>query len=229
MRPELAHPACRGVIFDLDGTLVDTLDDIRRTVNIALDVLEDPSRTREEVRKMVGDGVEVLCRRALTRPTPERIARMTALMKSSYREKPIDTATPYPGIMDMLEDLRTLGITLSVLTNKPQEMADVIISLLFPGIPFRAVLGRRKELPPKPDPSGAFRIAELVDLPPSQWLYVGDSEVDIRTARAAGISMAAVTWGFRTLEELKGAGASLLMTHPSEIAAFVSAMNAGNP
>lgn len=229
MKPDDAYPACRGVIFDLDGTLVDTLDDIRRIVNIALDMLEDPPRTREEVRKMVGDGVEVLCRRALARPTPERIARMTAMMKSGYRETPIDRAAPYPGIMDMLENLSEWGITLAVLTNKPQEMADMILTLLFPGIPFGAVLGRREDLPPKPDPSGAFRIAELFGLPPSQWLYVGDSEVDIRTARAAGISIAAVTWGFRTLEELKGAGASLWVNHPSEIATLVSAMNAGNP
>jgi phosphoglycolate phosphatase len=205
------------ILFDLDGTLVDTLDDITKGVNTCLKAMGGPARTREEVRNMVGDGVDTLCRRALENPTEALVAEMVDRMRAYYGEHLVDTAAPYEGIESLLENLRARGVRASVLSNKPDVMTCEIVKRMFGDDAFEIVVGHRKDLPRKPDPAGALWIAERMNLSPRACLFVGDSEVDIETGMAAGMHVVGVTWGFRTASELTEAGAPSLAHRPGEI------------
>jgi phosphoglycolate phosphatase len=204
-------------MFDLDGTLVDTLEDITRCVNACLIAMGDPPRSRSEVMGMVGDGIDALCRRALGRPEPDRVEEMKERARAYYREHPAETAAPYPGVPGMLDVLRTRGMKLAVLSNKPHAMVEDLMSRLFPESLFEVLLGQCEDLPPKPDPAGALRVARVLGVEASALLFVGDSEVDIQTGKAAGMPVAGVTWGFRTAAQLRAAGAAILVDRPVEL------------
>jgi phosphoglycolate phosphatase len=204
-------------MFDLDGTLVDTLDDITACVNFGLEALEEPSRSREEVRNMVGDGIEALCRRALETPTPARVAKLVDLARTFYQDHPVGTAAPYEGVPEMLDGLRDLHLKLAILSNKPHPMVEAVVARLFSSTPFDVILGQGEGFPPKPDPAGALYVAEILGMPRFDLLHVGDSEVDLQTGIAAGIPFAGVTWGFRSACELQASGGRLLADAPNEI------------
>jgi phosphoglycolate phosphatase len=206
-----------GIIFDLDGTLVDTLTDISNCVNHSLNTLNECVRTSEEISQMVGDGVEALCRRALRNPTPDRILRMKQEMKRFYRHHPNETAAPYEGVPEMLESLRAHGLPQSVLSNKPHPWTEALVEKLFPNRLFAVVQGQEDDLPKKPDPTGAIRIARWMHLEPSRVLFVGDSEIDVRTGKAAGMSTVGASWGFRTRERLVAEDPDFILDHPGEI------------
>jgi len=208
------------VMFDLDGTLLDTLDDIARCVNTCLADMGDPPRTREAVRMMVGDGVEVLCARALARSSPARVAEMIGRMKQYYREQLFVSTRPYPGILDLLDSLRSKSLRLAILSNRPHEVTVPLVEKFFPGPSFEAVLGGREDVPPKPDPHGAFQIAGDLGLRPSQILYVGDSPVDVKTGKAAGMPTLAVTWGFRDEDLLRVESPTWIAHKPEDILCF---------
>jgi len=207
----------QATIFELDGTLVDTLEDITRCVNRSLKRMGEPLRSQDEVRTMVGDGVKTLCQRALTKALPERISEMVMHVRHYYSENPIETAAPYEGIIDLLEKLHSMGIRMSVLSNKPHNLTQSIICRMFNKKLFDQVLGQREGFPMKPDPRGALWIAKELNLSTSDLLYIGDSEIDMQTGLAAGVQTIGVTWGFRSADELRSAKASYVANHPREI------------
>lgn len=210
----------RAAIFDLDGTLLDTIEDLTDSMNAALAGLGCPLRTTEECRNLVGDGLATFIRRAL----PERLrgdgaaaARLEAMMRTEYKARQAVKTRPYPGVAALLAGLVERGIPHAILSNKPHPSTLSIVARYFPGHSFRVVYGARDGVPVKPDPAGALEIAGLLDLPPAEILYLGDTNTDMRTARAAGMFAVGALWGFRTRGELLASGAQALAAGPADV------------
>lgn len=197
------------VIFDLDGTLLDTLSDLKNAVNCALARFDLPPHTREEVRLFVGDGVVKLLTRALPEGSaPETIARAVAAFKDSY-DAHMDVETkPYPGITNMLQALNAAGVKVGINSNKYDTAVKSICARHFGDLYFMAV-GESPASGKKPDPAGALSILASSGADPARTLYVGDSAVDLETARNAGLDSAWVSWGFRRREEMGDLGCAL--------------------
>ena len=207
------------VIFDLDGTLLDTISDLAVACNAVLAVRGLPQHSYEEYCHFVGNGILRLVERALPEPlrTPENVALARADFVRYYTEH-IDVYTkPYPGIPELLAELTRRGIRVAVASNKFQAGTEKLIRLFFPEIPFAAVFGQRPDVPLKPDPAVVEEILACTGVPRERVLYVGDSGVDMETARAAGVRSAGVTWGFRDREELVAAGAGRLVDRAAEL------------
>ena len=190
------------IIFDLDGTLLDTLEDLSAAVNYALELRGLPLHTVEEYRHMVGHGVRNLVQQALP---PDRASLLDEALADfkSYYQAHIDVHTrPYPGIPELLSALNAAGVKLAVASNKFQEGAEYLIRRFFPGIHFVAILGNRPGYPLKPDPEIVQEILRQADVAPEDALLVGDSPTDMRTAANGGIEALAVTWGYSSAEEL---------------------------
>jgi phosphoglycolate phosphatase len=208
-----------GVLFDLDGTLLDTLKDLGDAVNRVLAARGLPGHGLDVFRYFVGEGARTLIERSL--PADRRTAAEVEAVLAEYRldyARNWNVATaPYAGIVEMLEALRTAGLALGVLSNKPHPMTVTCIEGYFPRVPFAAVLGQRDEVARKPNPAGAFEAARLMGVEPARVLYVGDTGVDMQTARAAGMFALGVTWGFRDEQELLENGAEALVRDPAEI------------
>ncbi|MGD0783605.1 MAG: HAD family hydrolase [Candidatus Aminicenantales bacterium] len=210
----------RAAIFDLDGTLLDTIEDLTDSMNAALAGLGFPARTIAECKSLVGDGLATFVRRALPkaeRDNLESVRRLHEAMRAEYRLRSTVKTRPYPGISEMLGALAARGIPLAVLSNKPHPATLSVIAHYFPGTAFRAVLGARENVPIKPDPSGALEIAALLELPAGEILYVGDTNTDMQTAAAAGMFGIGALWGFRTAAELRAAGARALAARPEDL------------
>ena len=188
-----------GIIFDLDGTLLDTLADLHDAVNFALDAFGYPRRSLEEVRQFVGNGAARLI--ALAVPENADPAPVLACFQEYYREHCQIKTAPYPGIMDALEGLGK-QYPLAIVSNKPDAAVKRLCADLFPGIYAR---GEDTDCPRKPDPAMVHQT--MATLGVDRCVYVGDSEVDIATAKNAGVPCLSVTWGFRNKEELNAAGA----------------------
>ncbi|MDE7064009.1 MAG: HAD family hydrolase [Desulfovibrionaceae bacterium] len=206
----------KAVIFDLDGTLLNSLEDLADACNAALTGARYPSHPLDDYRKFVGNGIETLLRRALPPGEADRLGReaFTALvdaMRGIYGKAWNVKSAPYPGIPETLKALADRGIRLGVLSNKPHPWTEEIIRYYFPHIPFAEVRGAMPGVPPKPDPAAALAIAARLDLSPDECGFVGDSNVDIHTAVAAGMIPVGATWGFRDREELLTAGAQYLV------------------
>ena len=184
----------RSVIFDLDGTLLDTLDDLGAAVNYALQKRGMPLHTREEYATMVGGGVRKLVERAI-----EAGGVVDECLSDfmGYYTTHIDVFThPYPGIVELLTELQDHGISLAIASNKFQEGADYLANKMFPGIRFTAVLGERPGAPLKPDPAIVGEVLRLSGIPREQTVFVGDSPTDMATARNGDVDPIAVTWGY---------------------------------
>jgi len=200
----------RLVIFDLDGTLIDSLEDLGAAVNHALSLRGLPLHTREDYRKMVGHGVRNLVEKALeasvgTGPFPSEEVDAALADFKEYYSAHIDVHTrPYPGIPELLADLQAAGVRLAVASNKFQEGTERLIRSLFPDIQFVAILGNRPGYPLKPAPEIVQEVLRKADIGPSDAVMVGDSPTDMRTAANGGIEGLAVTWGYRTADELAG-------------------------
>ena len=193
------------VIFDLDGTLVDTIDDLGTAVNHALALNGLPLHDMEEYRLMVGNGVRKLVHRAMPealKDDPELLDRLLAEFIAYYSEHLDVRSRPYPGVPELLGRLQSAGVRLAVASNKFQAGTDRIIARFFPGIAFGCVLGGRDGVPLKPDPSVVHEIRSACGILPEKTAMVGDSATDMLTAKAAGICGIAVTWGFRPAEAL---------------------------
>lgn len=212
----------RAALFDLDGTLADTLDDIALSVNAALAAAGLSGHETSTYKRMVGNGFEVLMRRATAGADLDE-TRFRAVYDDAYgryRMHQNDHTRPYEGIPELLRGLRARGVTMAVLSNKPDPMTRRMVADLFPGIPFVLVRGDLPGQPRKPDPGGAADLAAQSGIPAADWLYVGDTSVDMETARGAGMRACGVLWGFRDEAELLAAGAEILVSHPSEILAI---------
>ena len=211
------------VIFDLDGTLLKTIDDLANATNYALQTLGFPTHGLWIYPTLVGNGVTRIIERALPDDarTEKNVHDALAAFKEYYDEHCCDTTVPYPGIPELLEDLSAKGVNLAVTSNKYQEAVTKIISHYFPDANFRAILGNIDGFPRKPDPSIVFKALSICPTPKAQTLYVGDSGVDIETARRACVESCGVTWGYRSINELKDAYADHIVSTPAQIADIV--------
>ena len=207
------------VIFDLDGTLLDTLADIANSVNGVLVKRGLPQHEIDAYRDFVGEGVIHLITRAL--PVGERddatISEVAEEYRRAYSRNWNVSSRPYHGVIGMLQDLAARDVKLSVLSNKPDDFTKQCVAELLPDCTFDVVMGHHSGIPRKPDPAGAIQLAQELGVPPDHMLFVGDSGTDMKTAVGAGIFPLGVLWGFRSQEELQDNGAKLLIKHPNEL------------
>ena len=222
--------APRALIFDLDGTLLDTLDDLADSGNAALAALSLPQHPRDAYRLFVGLGVGELVRRMLpeTRRDEASLKSAGALLIAEYKRRWNVKTRPYPGVADLLEALRALGLPLCVLSNKPQDYTDLTVREFFPGFPFAHVRGARPDVPNKPHPAGALALAQELALAPGSIAFVGDSSTDMKTARGAGMLPVGVLWGFRDEAELLENGARHLLAAPMDLLALLQLRQGGD-
>ncbi|MDE5663896.1 MAG: HAD family hydrolase [Muribaculaceae bacterium] len=205
------------VIFDLDGTLLNTIADLGTACNYALEKLGYPPHPISAYNFMVGNGVRKLLERAQPDADSETIDRLLVHFRQYYDAHCTDHTVPYPGIPELLRDLVAKGIKVAVATNKYQAAASQIINHYFPDIPFAAVEGQVEDRPVKPDPSVVFAVLNASPTPKAEVLFVGDSGVDIETARRACVDSIGVTWGFRPVSELRRAYADNIVNTPADI------------
>lgn len=207
------------VIFDLDGTLLDTLADIAAAGNAALAAVGAPPHAPADFRRFIGEGVHRLFEQSLPPQMQDltTIARCAAAFQETYAREWNQRSTPYPGIPNVLDVLTERGIKLAVLSNKPHDFTVACVNHYLAAWRFEAVLGPHEGVPRKPDPSGALRILHELHVHPEECLYVGDTGVDMQTASAAGTFAVGVSWGFRPIEELRASGADIVLNAPSEL------------
>jgi len=208
----------KAVIFDLDGTLLDTLEDIADSMNSVLERFGYPTHDIEAYKYFVGDGFRNLVLRALPEDdrTDENIEKGFIAVRDEYSRRWSNKTKPYPGISTMLDGFASRGIKLAVLSNKSDDFAKLMIKKFLPDWEFSAVFGERQGIPKKPDPAGALEIADLLGVRTDECLYLGDTGVDMRTASAAGMFAVGVLWGFRQADELLANGADVLINEPPE-------------
>ena len=205
------------VIFDMDGTILDTLQDICDGVNVTLDHFGWPARTLEEVRLAVGNGAAKLIKRmAPAGSTAEEIQRALDFYKPYYDAHAQDKTGPYPGVPELVRTLRDQGIQVAVVSNKPDESVRQLSDRYFPGL-FPVAIGDRAEFATKPAPDSTFAALKALGAAPDTAVYVGDSDVDIATAKNAGLPCISVTWGFRDRAFLLAHGAAALADTPEEL------------
>lgn len=208
----------KGVIFDLDGTLLDSLKDLANSTNEILRRHDFPGHPLEKYKYFVGDGMYNLLYRTLPceRRQEDFVKQCVTEMKEEYGKHWADKTRPYPGIPQLLQGLQEKGLKLAVLSNKPDEFAKVIVKKFFPD-QFAEVAGERSGIPKKPDPQGALAIAKALQISPQELLYLGDTNTDMQTAVAAGMFPVGVLWGFRGAEELLASGAKVLIEKPLDL------------
>lgn len=213
-----------GVLLDLDGTLADTLGDIAAAMNHVLAAHGLPQHQAPQYKLLIGEGVEMLSRRAVPADRESLIPEIVTAFRAHYADHLLETTRPYDGIPEMLDALDAAGLPLAILSNKPDAPTRRIVEALFPRVPFRAVLGYRGDFPRKPDPASALHLATQLGVPPTQVAFVGDTSVDMETARAAGMHALGVLWGFRDRDELLAHGAAALAAHPSEVPTLLAGL-----
>ncbi|HET6484776.1 MAG TPA: HAD-IA family hydrolase [Spirochaetia bacterium] len=214
----------KAILFDLDGTLLDTLEDLGDSMNAVLSARGLPTHPLESYRYFVGDGVGELVRRALPadRAADETLVHAcTEGMRLEYDKRWHDKTRLYDGVGSLLDALTRAGVKLTVLSNKPDAFVRLIVQHYFAAWRFAAALGARPSVPRKPDPAAAIEISRLLRLAPSEFLYVGDTNTDMQTARAAGMFAVGALWGFRTQQELEESGAAAVAAHPMDVVSLL--------
>ena len=207
------------VIFDLDGTLLNTISDLAHSTNYALEKNGFPGHPIEAYKFFVGNGINKLFERALpdNEKTEKNILRVREVFLPYYDEHNMDYTEPYEGISGLLKTLQTKGYIPAVASNKYQSATEKLIKGLFPDITFAAILGQREGIPVKPDPSIVHDILNITGMSPEETIYIGDSGVDMQTAANSGVVSIGVTWGFRPREELEAAGAVHIADNTEDI------------
>ena len=207
------------ILFDLDGTLLNTIVDIAESANFALSSLGYPPHAAEKYKHFVGNGVDVLVRRILPEGarTAENEEAVKRIYLTHYGEHSLDTTGPYDGIVDLLGELALAGKKLAVVSNKPDNTAKSTASYFFGSDRFGSVIGASPDVPLKPDPTMAARAMAHLKVQPQGVVFVGDTSVDIQTGKNAGCHTVGVTWGFRNREELEGSGAEHVIDAPHEL------------
>lgn len=213
----------RLVIFDLDGTLLNTIADLAVATNEALKAMGYPTHSEEIIQTFVGNGVSKLLERSMPedKRTEENIALVRRHFMAYYDQHNADLSTPYPGIADMLSRLQEAGVMLAVASNKYQSATEKLVAHYFLHINFVCVLGQRQGIPVKPSPNIVHEIMEKANVGKSDTLYVGDSGVDMQTAINAGIDAVGVSWGFRSQAELASYNPHAIANHADELAELV--------
>ncbi|MAE67220.1 MAG: hypothetical protein CMJ18_23410 [Phycisphaeraceae bacterium] len=218
-----APSSCRAVMFDLDGTLLDTLPAIVNAVNRTMSDLERPPLSRERVRMLVGKGARYLIRHALDVEDEGFIARGLDRFRANYKRHGVAETERYEGIDALLDELHRRGLALAVLSNKPDAAALAAMEAFFDVDRFLIVRGQLDGGPLKPDPATALDIIEAHGIAADRWIYVGDTAVDMETANNAGMCGVGVLWGFRDRDELEGAKAHHIIDRPSELIELLDA------
>ena len=206
------------VVFDLDGTLLDTLEDLANSCNYALAQCDFPIHEAEKYKRFVGDGRYKLIERILpeNNKTEETITKVLGIYDEYYAKHMMDMTKPYTGIIELLDSLKENGLKLAVVSNKPHEFTTEVVKKFFKDR-LELVFGQRANFPTKPDPATVFEVFEKFNVKPEECIYVGDSNVDIRTAKNAGIKSIGVAWGFRGKEELETEGADFVVSTAEEL------------
>ena len=205
------------VIFDLDGTLLDTLSDLHASVNFALRELSFPERTIDEIRRFIGNGVVKLVERSVPTGTDAETAKLCLdIFRQHYLVHMSDNTAPYEGVTDLLGKLREYGIKTAVVSNKLHSAVAELCNDYFPAL-IDCALGVSDESERKPAPKNVFRAFDVLSCDRDSTVYVGDSEVDVQTAKNAELRCIGVTWGFRDREELISAGADLIADTAEEL------------
>lgn len=206
------------IIFDLDGTLLDTLQDVADAANASLETCGFPARPIHDYPDLIGGGVRHLFRKALPKDAGEAdIDTCVAAFREIYAEHWNDSTAPYPGIPELIALLRERGLKMAVLSNKPHEFTIRCVAAHFPEGTFDLVAGEGPETPAKPDPTGALGIAERFGCEPAAMAFLGDSDIDMHTAVRSGMRPFGAGWGFRSKEELFRCGAIAVVDHPREL------------
>lgn len=208
----------KAAIFDLDGTLVDTIDDIAAAVNGALARRGLPTHDAASYKRMVGNGFRNLVTKALPpalAEDPEAVRSLHEEAAANYEAHCLDLSRPYAGVGGLLAALAAAGVPMAVLSNKPDPLTKKVVAALLPGVPFVLVRGETADFPRKPDPASALDAARRLGAAPSEIAYLGDSDVDMRTARSAGMLALGAAWGFRGAAELRSAGAAEILDEPA--------------
>jgi phosphoglycolate phosphatase len=214
--------AYKAVLFDLDGTLLDTLQDITDATNITLEKFGFPSHDVDTYRYFLGEGMATLAFKALPPSfrNPDTVTRFSAEIIKEYSIRWAFHTQPYAGIPTLLDALVRKRIKLAVLSNKPHAFAVEQVKKLLPHWNFSEVIGESASVPRKPNPTGALEISNKLQVTQSEFLYLGDTDIDMKTATAAGMYPVGVLWGFRSANELLAGGARTLIQHPSELLLF---------
>ena len=215
------YKAC---IFDLDGTLTDTVESLTYSVNATLQELGLGQITQEQCKAFVGYGARRLIEKALEATGDDKLLQVGEAMKvygRIFKEYCTYRVAPYDGIVEMLKNLQSMGIQLAVLSNKPHLQTLDVVKTFFGNEIFVCVMGQQEGIPRKPDPTAALMIAEKIGISKEECLYIGDSDTDMQTGNAAGMATVGVTWGFRTREVLREHDATHIIDRPQEIIRIV--------
>jgi len=211
------------IIFDLDGTLLNTLDDLGNAFNRVLERNDLPTHSIDSYRYFIGEGAAVLTERALPVQLRNEILIQKYLKEflADYSENYFIDTKPYDGIHDLLEELAKSEIKTAVFSNKPQEATDRCVERFFHAHRFQAVFGINNSIPRKPNPAGALKISELFRIPASEFIFLGDTAIDMTTALNAGMMPIGAAWGFRSERELVDSGAQKIIKRPKELLEFL--------
>jgi len=209
----------KALLFDLDGTLLDTLEDLAESMNMVLRTMHCPTHAVAAYRYFVGDGMKTLALRVLPPDRQDQHSINLCLkgMASEYGRRWHEKTRLYKGIPQLLTALQESGLRLTILSNKPDDFTKNCVKYFLSRWSFAAVEGAKSGVPKKPDPAGALTIAQALKLEPEEFLYLGDTNTDMQTASSAGMYPAGALWGFRTAPELKNSGAKLLLKSPEEL------------
>lgn len=211
----------QGILFDLDGTLLDSLEDLARSMNSVLRQHHFPTHEIPAYRYFVGDGMETLVRRTLPSGVQDAVIKeCLSAMRETYGRQWDRKTRPYPGISELLDGLESLSTPKVILSNKSHDLTGQMVQKLLSAWEFDLVEGARPEVPKKPDPAGALRLAGKMGIRPENFLYLGDTNTDMQTAVAAKMFPVGALWGFRTAEELRRNGAKALAENPVEILGY---------
>lgn len=207
----------KAVIFDMDGTILNTLEDLKNAINYSLRQFGMPERSLEEVRMFVGNGIRKLVERAVPSGTSEeKIAQVFDVFLEYYEIHSADNTSPYPGILELVEKLKKSGIKTAVSTNKADVPAQELGREYFNGI-FDLIVGQQDGLKVKPAPDSVNKILSILDIQKKDAIYIGDSDVDVQTAKNSGLDFIGVSWGFRGREFLEKNGAKNIVDNANEI------------
>ena len=207
-------------VFDLDGTLVDSLQDIAEALNECLELLGVPTHPVQDYRYMVGEGVPKLCQRAIGETHPHLVGRLIELARPRYRSRVVRRTRPYEGIPGVVSELQSRGIQLAVLSNKPHELTRLVADAFWASGTFGRVQGYVTEAGRKPDPGLLCEICAEAGVGTDRAWMIGDTPTDIKTAQRAGCTSVAVTWGFRPEADLRDAGADHIVHRPTDLLQF---------
>ena len=208
-------------VFDMDGTFIDSIGDIAAAMNRSLKKLGHTTFSENDYYKMVGNGMEVLCRRALPKSSEDEIQELIRLYKTDYLANCCIKTKPYDGMVELNQKLIASGIKTAILSNKPHSQVIEIAETLSLNSIFDIIMGQSERYPSKPAPDALLAVMEKLNASADETVYIGDSDVDIQLAKAANVTSVGVKWGFRGEAELKRAGANFIVSDAGELASVI--------